>query len=202
MAPGRSNAGRALTEDEVEKVMRACASTGTAAARARNTAMVAVFRASGARVSEVVKLELADWDVAQATLTLRETKNGQDHTVFLHPVAAELLAEWAEIRGQWPGPLFSNLNHARVPEALHTSSVRDLLRRRAIAAGVAPFGTHDFRRTFASDMLMRYDAAVVSRLLNHNKLDSTLVYDRRGDDLQRAAVATVDLPRVPGAVAA
>lgn len=202
VAPGRSNAGRALTNDEVERLMHACATTGSVAARARNTAMVAVFRASGARVSEIVKLELADWDVAQMTLTLRETKNGQDHTVYLHPVAAQLLEDWAEIRGQQPGPLFSNLNHPHAPDPLHPFSVRYMLRRRAAAAGVAPFGSHDFRRTFASDMLMRYDAALVSKLLNHKKLDSTLVYDRRGDDAQRAAVAAIDLPGAPGKVAA
>lgn len=198
IAPGRSGAGRALTDQEISDLLHACATIGSPAARARNAAIVAVLRSTGARISEVLKLQLADWDRVRATLTLRDTKNGRDHVVFLHPAATRYVAAWVRIRGERPGPLFSNLNDPNATRPLHRSSILLMLRARAAAANVAPFGTHDFRRTFASDMLMRYDAALVSKLLNHTKLDSTLIYDRRGDDLQRAAVASVGLPASTG----
>lgn len=201
VAPGRSGAGRALTDREIADLMHACATMGTAQARARNSAIVAVFRSTGARVSEVAKLELADWDRQAATLTLRDTKNGRDHVVFLHPTTNEHLAAWVRVRGARPGPLFSNLNDPTTTAPLQPVSILFMLRSRGAAAHVAPFGSHDFRRTFASDMLMRYDAALVSQLLNHTKLDSTLIYDRRGDALQRAAVASVRLPAAPGGAA-
>ncbi|MDM7853657.1 tyrosine-type recombinase/integrase [Cellulomonas alba] len=202
IAPGPTGAGRALTDQEIADLMGACSSIGSRRARARNTAIVAVLRSTGARISEVLKLELADWDRQQGTLLLRKTKNGRDHLVYLHPVATGYLAAWARVRGERPGPLFSNLNEPSATAPLHPVSIRYMLRTRAAAAGVAPFGTHDFRRTFASDMLMRYDAALVSKLLNHTKLDSTLVYDRRGDDVQRAAVGSVRLPGRAGGAAA
>ncbi|WP_163695398.1 MULTISPECIES: tyrosine-type recombinase/integrase [Mumia] len=191
--PGRSAKGRALAEDEVGRLLRQCSTTGSAAARTRYTAMIALMYSSGVRVGEVAKLELRDWNRSTSTLTLLHTKNGRDHTVFVHPEVALLLDNWLKVRGALPGALFCSLYvfgfaHMTGP------TIRTMVHRRAKDAGLAHFTPHDFRRTFASFMLRTHDHALVSRLLNHEKLQSTLVYDMAGDDLQRDAIASFDLP--------
>jgi integrase len=192
VTPGRSTKRRRLTHDEVDALLEACETTGSHAARLRNTAMVSLMRTSGMRSCELVKVELADWDREQQTMLLRDTKNGRHHTIFVHPGAATYLNRWVAHRGNQPGALFTSLTGSST-RSLHTFSVRYMLKTRAEVAGVAPFGSHDFRRTFATELLRTHDHALVSRLLNHSKLSSTLVYDLADDDLQRAAVDTIQL---------
>jgi integrase len=191
-SPGRSTKRRRLSQAEVSALLEACETTGTLAARCRNTAIVALLRTSGMRSCELVKLELGDWDRQQGTMLLRDTKNGSHHTIFVHEGAAFYVQRWVEHRGQAPGALFTPVDKEST-RSVSTFAVRFMLKSRAKVAGVAPFGAHDFRRTFATELLRTHDHALVSRLLNHSKLSSTLVYDLAEDDLQRAAVETVRL---------
>lgn len=192
VAPGESTRRRRLTGDELADLMAACDRIGDARTTARNTSIVALFRTTGLRISELVAIDLADWDREDASILLRSTKNGRDHRIFLSPATDALLRRWLTHRGEAPGALFTALNRAE-HDPLHPFSVRYMLKTRARAAGIAPFGAHDFRRTFATDLLERYDAALVSKLLNHKKLDSTLIYDLRGDTAKRDAVRALDL---------
>jgi integrase len=200
MAPGRSTRRHRITDDEFDTLLAACLDTGGPFARARNSAIVALFRTTGLRVSELVKLDLADWDRREDTLTLRDTKNRDPHILFLHAGTKALLLNWLEIRGDTPGKLFTGL-HRPLDVALAPVGVPFMLTSRCRAAGIAPFGTHDFRRTFATEMLRRYDAALVSKLMNLRKLSSTLIYDMSSDDEMRDAVGSIDLPgpRIGGA---
>lgn len=195
VAVGETTRRRRLSPAEVGALLVACANLGDARTTARNTAIVALFYTSGMRISELVHLELADWDRADQSLLLRETKNGRSHRVLLHPGVLPYLERWADLRGPAAGALFTALTRTDTA-ALCKQSVRLMLQTRAQAAGIAPFGPHDFRRTFATAMLERHDPFVVSRLLNHSKIESTMRYDLRGEDAQRDAVATLDLPDV------
>lgn len=195
-APGRSTNRRRLSDGEIAALLQACETVGSERARHRNTAIVALMRTTGMRSSEVVALNLADWDRAHGTLLLRNTKNGRPHTVFVHPATNVYLTRWLGTRGITPGALFTAVVGASTHH-LSTFSLRYMLKRRGEAAGLRPFGSHDFRRTFATELLRTHDHALVSRLLNHEKLSSTLVYDMVEDDLQRAAVESVRLSDEP-----
>lgn len=195
--PSRSAKGRVIILEELTLLMTACETTGSPRSQARNSAIVAVMRGTGARVGEVVAANYSDWNRAQQTLLLRNTKNGTDHTVHLSDAVTRYLSRWARFRGAHPGPLFTSLTDGNRADdgPLTTQSVRDMLKRRAKTAGIErPFSPHDFRRTFATELLRTQDMALVSRLLNHNKITSTLVYDFAGDDLMRAAVASLTFP--------
>jgi integrase/recombinase XerD len=192
LAPGRSRRRHRITDHEFDRLMDACLDTGTAFARARNSAIVALFRTTGLRVSELVHLRLANWDQRESSLLLTRTKNNDPHVVFLHPATRELLEAWLEVRGTLPGRLFHG-EHRSVEAGLTPHSIRHMLATRCSAADIETFGTHDFRRTFATEMLRRYDAALVSKLLNHRKLASTLIYDMASDDEMREAIGSIDL---------
>lgn len=199
VAPGPSSKRRRLRPEEIAALLDACERVGTPYVRARNTAIVALFRTSGMRVSELTAIELDDWDRDQDTILLRLTKNGGDHLVYLHPDTVPYLERWLQTRGDEPGALFTPFDGGD-RRSLHPATVRHMLRFRAEAAGVAPFGSHDFRRTFATELLRTHDVALVGKLLNHNKTSSTLIYDLAGEDEQRAAVKTVRLPDLGAAL--
>lgn len=191
-AVGPTTKRRRLSHEDIAALLHACSTVGTPLARARNTAIVALFRTSGIRISELVKLRLSDWDRVENTALLRDTKNGRNFLVLLHPVAVEYLDRWARLRGTGDGPLFTSLNGGM--KHLDTVSVRWMLEQRRLAAGIQPFGPHDFRRTFATDLLETFDGMIVSKLMNHQKLDSTMRYDLRGEADMRSAVNHLTLP--------
>lgn len=200
VAPGRSSRRHRITVEEFDALMDACLNTGTPVMRARNSAIVALFYTTGLRVGELVRIDLAHWNHRDDSIRLPHTKNTDPHTLFLHPGTKELLMRWLQVRGPEPGKLFTGQH--RPPDAsLHPATVRDMLASRCRAAGIEYFGTHDFRRTFATTMLRQYDAALVSKLLNHRKLASTLIYDMTTDDEMRNAVGTINLTsrRIGGA---
>lgn len=191
-AVGETTRRRRLTPEEITSLLQAADRLADPCARARNLAIVALFRTSGIRVCELVRIALSDWDRNDDSILLRDTKNGRAHRVVLHPGAILYLEGWLELRGEANGALFTALNRPGT-SALSEDGVRDMLGRLARSAGVARFGCHDFRRTFATDLLEKHDPLLVSRLLNHRKPESTMVYDLRGERAQRDAVASLDL---------
>jgi integrase len=73
-----------------------------------------------------------------------------------------------------------------VNKALHT---------RAQAIGLAPFTPHDLRRTFISQLLEAgSDLATVQALAGHQHIDTTTLYDRRGEQAKRKAMRTLPFP--------
>lgn len=198
VAPGPSTRRRRLTPGEIESLLGACEDQADPRAAARDTAMVAVLRTTGMRSVELARLDLADWDTDETTLLLRDTKNGRDHLVFVHPDAVPYLTRWVALRGTAPGALFTPLTGSS-HRHLDAQYVHQRIQVHARTAGVAPFGSHDFRRTFATELLRHHDPALVGKLLNHTKLTSTLIYDLAGEDEQRAAVARIELPSAPEA---
>jgi integrase len=193
VAVGPSRKRRRLTEQDIRALMNACEKMGRPRAAARNTAIVAVFYTSGIRISELCRLQLDDWDRQHHALSLRETKNGRPHVVYLHPDAADYLERWHRLRGDQPGALFCRVTGTDM-SSLTTCAVKMMLSSRREAAGIPPFGSHDFRRTFATAMLRRHDVALVGKLLNHTKTASTLIYDLAGEEEMRAAVSQIAVP--------
>jgi integrase len=68
------------------------------------------------------------------------------------------------------------------------------LKTLARRAGIGHVQTHDFRRTVATSLLRKHDAAIVAKLLGHSSLAATLTYDLSGQDEQRWAISTLPLP--------
>jgi integrase len=95
-------------------------------------------------------------------------------------------------RGNAHGAMFGPLAGAN--RHLHPQYVNQRIQLHAKTAGLRHFASHDFRRTFATELLRTHDAALVGKLLNHKKLTSTMVYDLASEDEQRAAVASIQLP--------
>jgi len=193
---GRVGHGRCLTADEMSSLIAASAQ-GEPYLAARDAAMFALMATTGMRVSEVVGLDLADWNRTQETLDLRDTKNGRDRVVPVDSRVVDYLQAWMRQRGALPGPLFTPIPcRAPSPTRLTTKAVQERLGILTQRAGTGHVQTHDFRRTVATTLLRTHDAPLVAGLLGHASLASTLTYDLVGQDQQRSAIATLPLPDV------
>ncbi|MGI8898609.1 MAG: tyrosine-type recombinase/integrase [Pyrinomonadaceae bacterium] len=68
------------------------------------------------------------------------------------------------------------------------------LAKRGEAARVAHFSPHDLRKTYASGLIdLSGDISTVSRLLGHSSIDTTAIYDRRGETAKRKVADSLGL---------
>jgi integrase len=191
--------GRQLADSEVVALMRVCADDSTPAG-ARDAALIAVLRGTGMRRSELVALDLADYDPLTGALTVRSGKGRKDRMVYAPAGTQSALNDWITVRGEAPGPLFYGLvkGGALVVRRLAAQAAAVVCAARAREAGIAPFTPHDMRRTFISGLLdAGADIATVQRLAGHEDPATTSRYDRRGEAAKRRAVEFVHVPYFP-----
>lgn len=188
-------AGRSLSAGEIAGLFRVCAEDTSTAGR-RDAAILAVAYAAGLRRSELVNLDLSNFDIDSGTLTVMG-KGGKARQVFIASDGSkDALQAWLKVRGGRSGPLFLPIdrgsieNRRMTPEAIYL-----MLRRRAEQAGIRRFSPHDLRRSIAGDLLdAGVDIVTVQRMLGHANVGTTAAYDRRGTDAQRRAAELIFVP--------
>ena len=189
--------GRALSKRELQKLFRACAKDEAPAGR-RDAAAVALLYGAGLRRSELVGLDVTDYNRETTELRVRRGKGRKDRLGYATDGAKAALEAWLDERGSETGPLFwpaDGRGRALVNRRMSDQAVLLMLRKRATQANVAPFTPHDLRRTFIGDLLdAGADMSVVQQLAGHSSIATTARYDRRGEDTKRRAA---ELLRVP-----
>ena len=146
---------------------------------ARDTAIVEMLYASGLRVSELVGLDLADVDLAAATVRVLG-KGGKERMVPFGAAAARALRDHLAERGAAGRAMFLNRRGGR----LTVRSVHTIVRRRAAAVGIDRRVTpHTLRHTFATHLLdSGADLRMIQELLGHSRLSTTQRYTHVGSD--------------------
>jgi integrase len=188
--------GRALSRDEIAALLKVCQHDATPSG-VRDAALIAILRGSGVRRRELVNLDLKDFDPSTGALEVKEGKGGKDRTVYLSSQAIRVVLSWLAVRGDAPGPLLCPVNKGKrvTLRRLTSQAVLFILQKRGEEAGVAAFSTHDFRRTFISDLLdAGVDLVTVQRLAGHSDPSTSSRYDRRPEAVKRRAVELLDLP--------
>jgi len=191
-------AGRALPTGELTALLGACADD-VGPAGARDAALIAVLYGAGLRRSELVALDLVDFDHAsQSSLAVR---SGKGNKARLCPIAGGTVAallDWLTMRGDKPGPLFGPINRGgRVLDGgrMSDQAVRKILIKRAKQAHVNSFSPHDLRRTFITHLLEAgADIVMVQQLAGHANVITTARYDRRGEVAKRKAASLLHVP--------
>jgi site-specific recombinase XerD len=189
--------GRAISKSELERLFELCASRSVGGAR--DAALLAILYGGGLRRSEVVGLDLADFDAREETLKIRG-KGNKERVMYATNGARRALLAWLALRGDWPGPLFCPVTQSRtiVARRLSAQAVLDLVDRLGKRAGLAHMSPHDFRRTFVGDLLdAGADLATVQGLAGHASPTTTSRYDRRGDRARRRAAELLHVPFGP-----
>ena len=157
----------------------------------RDAAILACGYPGGLRRSEIASLQREDLSDDGETVTLQVRGKGRKaRPVYLDNGGADALRDWLTVRGDDPGPLFwagRRGGHLTRGQGITGQSIYEMLKRRAEAAGIRDLGTHDLRRTTASDLLDLTDAVTVAGVLGHASTDTTARYDRRGERARRKA---------------
>jgi site-specific recombinase XerD len=170
----------------------------------RDGAIIALTALTGLRRGELIALdyasvELSERDDAGGALIVRG-KGNKDRKAFIYSGAALAMADWLTVRGHEPGSLFVPINKGGVLQLgkrLGRESLRKMLNKRVIQAGIDSLTWHDFRRTFAGNLLdAGVDLATVQALMGHSSPVTTSRYDRRGEQVRRRAVQKLFVPYV------
>jgi integrase len=170
----------------------------------RDAAMIEVLYSTGVRRAELARLALRDYDPARRSLHVRG-KGNKDRRVFLTRTAAARLEDWLAERGREPGGLFPPFTPR--PQRIRRRSagghidhltgqtISHMLTERAKQAKAARPTAHDFRRTVIGELLNAgVDLATAQALAGHASPVTTARYDRRDEDVRRAAVDRLSPP--------
>jgi site-specific recombinase XerD len=187
--------GRALTNEELLRLFQTC-SADSSPAGIRDGAILTVLYGLGLRRSELIALDVADYDPDQGTLAI-QGKGNRPRIGYVLEQVTELLQSWIAVRGGSEGPIFLPITkggniifHRLTPQA-----VALIVKKRAAEAKVDEFSCHDLRRSFITDLLEAgADLSIVQQLAGHKQVSTTTLYDRRGEAGKIKAAELIKLP--------
>ncbi len=168
----------------------------------RDRALLLVLYNTGARVQELVDLDLSDLQRDPVPLVTLRGKGRKQRTCPLWPRTLQAIDAWLEERGGAEGPLFLNLRGRR----LTRSGVAHILRTLAERAGLSPrharrVTPHVLRHTTAMHLLQAgVDLTTLAAWLGHAQLATTHAYVEINLRMKQDALAAADtLPELPDA---
>jgi len=194
--------GRHITPEEFQCLLAACVNDRTAAGK-RDATLFALAWSTGMRRSEISGLKLVDVQEKHGEYTLQvHGKGNKVRRSYLHGRAAGWLSAWLKMRGSDFGAVFCPIRKGGkvVPSrGITEAALAAILVKRCKQAALAePINWHDFRRTFAGNLLdAGVDLVTVQKLLGHSSPVTTSNYDRRGEATKQKAVGTINLPFWP-----
>jgi len=156
-----------LSAEEVARFLAAVPS------RKHRTALMTAY-AAGLRVSEVVRLKIADIDSGRMLIRVEQGKGGRDRYIMLSPqLLVVLRAYWREARPEhW---LFSGQDESRPLDASVLQAACRTARERAKLG--KPVTVHTLRHCFATHLLEAgTDIRTIQVLLGHRDLSTTARY--------------------------
>jgi site-specific recombinase XerD len=132
--------GRALSVGEVQALFHVCAQDESVKG-SRDAALIAVLYGAGLRRSEVVAVDLADWNEQDKCLIVRSGKGDKDRTNYLDDGATAGLLDWLSWRGNELGALFYPTRKGGLVEQrrMTDQAVLDILRQRGKDAQIPSF---------------------------------------------------------------
>jgi site-specific recombinase XerD len=184
-------AGRSISTAELTALLDHC---GRDITGIRDAAIISTLYACGLRRSELIALDLKDYDQSAKKVSVKG-KGNKERLVPLASGAAHALADWLAVRGPGSGPLFWGTGNRNQQNRLTTQAIYKMLQTRAEAAGIPVLSPHDFRHTFVSDLLdAGVDLMTVQKLAGHASVETTGRYDPGNQRSQEEATAKLLVP--------
>jgi site-specific recombinase XerC len=195
---GSELAVSALGERELGRVVAALAADPPSWRRSRDAAILALLFYAGLRLSELVRLDLSQVDLASEALRGALRKGGGTTDVVLHPYAVAALEAWAGPRPGVPCPaLFVTAAGRRLSARMVQKRLAALGRAAGLGVSLHP---HAPRHAHGTGMLTAGVALELIRVsFNHESLETTRTYLYADLALVRAAVGLRGLRTDSGA---
>jgi integrase/recombinase XerD len=187
-------APKALSKRDVDKLLRAAERYGST----RDRAILAILRHTGIRVGELTSLRLGDVAIGErkGELVVRAGKGGKYRVVPLNLDARRALGAYLEVR---PQVVDTHLFVGQRGTGLTIRAVEKLVEKYARLAGLPDVSPHVLRHTFGKHALdAGVDLVTVSRLLGHERLETTAIYTTPSAADLEAAVARLEADAVHG----
>lgn len=169
---------KTMSDNDVKRLLAVC---GDDAAGKRDRAMVELMYASGARISEVSNIDVADIDFSQGQVRLFG-KGSKERLVPLYTQACNTLKDYlvgarpslACKASQETDALFLSARGNRMSATALRRRFERLVKLAGIDGGLTP---HAMRHTFATELLDGgADLRSVQELLGHESLSTTQIY--------------------------
>ncbi len=168
---------RPFSEVEIDALRSGCVTL-------KERALIELLLSSGARVSEVVGLDIGDIDGTTLAVRIRHGKGNKERVTYITSVAMKHIGRYLADRKEDDVALFCNGKHNR----LNANGVRFILNKIAARAGVENVHPHRFRRTFATGLAARgMNVQEIQRLLGHTNINTTMQYVHLDDNKTMAA---------------
>ena len=163
----------ALRSSELRRLLRSVHQHGST----RDIAICELLAASGVRVDELVRLELAELELGERRGILHVVGKGyRKRDIPLHPDVRRVLREWLAVR---PAVASTLLFPGRAGGPLDRTTVERLVAKYARFAGDLPHVTPHVLRHTVGTVLIRekqVDPFTVQRLLGHASVATTQLY--------------------------
>jgi len=156
----------------------------------RSLAILFTLLDTGIRASELVDLDVSDFDFIAGSVLIRQGKGRKPRTVFTGRRTRKQIRSWIRKRGANPGALFTT----KSGDKLTYWGLREIIKSLSDKAGIPSPGLHDFRRSFALESLRNgVDLQTIARLMGHTSLQVLTRYLRQtNEDLNTAYKSPVD----------
>jgi site-specific recombinase XerD len=184
-----------LEDDEIPELVKAI----DPVSQRRDRALFLLLYNTGARVQEVINLDVCDVRLDPVPIVTLNGKGRKQRTCPLWKRTVEALEQWLLERGEHQGPLFLNVQGGRLSRSGVVYILRKLVERSGITPKHASHVTpHVIRHTTAMHLLQSgVDITTIAAWLGHSQLTTAHGYveiDLRMK--QRAVDATASLPEL------
>lgn len=178
---------------------RFCYERGRRFYAARDTAIVTGLIATGARISEMMGLHLADWRPDKNEIAFRTTKNGHPRFLPVSPFWAEAVSKYLRYRPTANNPfLFVNADGGSFdsegqPRPIPITSWFKAWDRYMAFAGLSGWSRHHLRHYHATYIAVQCrDLMTASAMLGHKDLKTTKIYTHNSAEMLQEAFAKSD----------
>lgn len=192
----RDKAGRHIATQEVTALLDACMADKRLIG-VRDAAVFSLLHSTGMRREEVATARRRDYEPGDRRLVV-VGKGEKSREVYLHEGAAYYIGRWLAATESIRGPLFCPIDRwgNTAPKPMTTDALAKVLDRRRVEAELPHLTLHDFRRTFAGNLLdAGVDVVTVQDLMGHASPVTTAEYDRRPGRRRKEAIdSALSLP--------
>jgi len=195
IARGQQKEAPFLTEEEYKRLLKVTASNArTAFQRRRDYAIISLFLSTGARLGELVGLDVGDIDIAKQKSVRLRRKGGGEQTLPLSDQIIKTLRDYMRLRRKRARTraLFISSRNRRIDHNTVWHMVKKNCERAKIRK--VRIGPHLLRHSFASALLAKGEnIQVIRELLNHKSLTTTTRYLHSQDVELSKAVNKISL---------